>query len=152
MMGFHFRLDPLLSMRELERLQAQEAFSSAQRAAEEAAMHLDAASTALHNFVTALEERRSRGMTAWEWAATGRQHEGLGAQERVARRELDRALVVLGSRRLELEKALRQEESLQRLRERQWAEHQVAALQSEQVEMDELARLAHLSRREVEWL
>jgi flagellar export protein FliJ len=149
MKPFQFRLSHVLSVREMETLRAQEALASAQMAATEAAVHLQAARSARQAFSRELEVRRGAGMAAWEWAATGRQHEELSRAETAASETLQRALEMVAARQGDLEGALRREESLQHLKEQQWEEYRQADLQAEQADNDEMARTMRLSRKGV---
>lgn len=149
MRSFRFSLQRVLTVRELETLQAQQALAGAQAAAKEAAAALAEIRAARQEFVVKLEERRARGMVAWEWTATSRHHEALSRQEGLAANALHAALERVATRQVELERALQREQVLEQLRDQQQAAYQYAEQLAEQAAIDEMAQRTRLVHKGV---
>ena len=146
MAPFRFTLEKVLTVREMETLQAHEVLVAAQSRAVEASLMMDEARRARQAFAARLEERRERGMAAWEWAASSRQHESLSRAESAAADLVQRAQEGVAAARVQLEGALAREEALNKLRERQWEEFRSTELLAEQAINDELAQIMRLRK------
>lgn len=145
--GFHFSLERVLNVRETQTLQAQQMLAEAQTLAGRALATLLEARAAREAFAERLAGRRLAGMQAWEWAAADRQYDMLCQAVRWAEEAHAEALKVVDDRRLQLQEAMRREDMLLSLRDRQLEAFQVEELRAEQATVDELAQAMRRTAR-----
>jgi flagellar FliJ protein len=141
---FRFNLEKVLKVRQLETLKAKQALAEAQLLAGQAWAASEQARAARVAFEGEMERRRSRRITAGEWAALSEQHDQLTAREKEAARRLHEALALVAERRSQLEEAQRREKALEKLREQQFEAYLHEEQLAEQAEVDEMAQ--NLSR------
>lgn len=149
MRRFKFGLEKVLRIREMATMRAKEALAQAEFARNRAATSLAEATRAKEAFAARLQERRSRGMAAWEWVQSSQQHVALRLSEQAAQEGLQAAIAEVAARREALTVARQAEEALQKLRERQREAFIYAEEQAEQAAIDEMAQMMRRLHKEV---
>lgn len=140
MKPFRFRLEKLLNIRQQQSKLAKNALAQARIRSRQAATYLESARAERLASEQTLLKRRSRRMTALEWALADQVHDAVVQRERQAHQALEVARMEEERRRAELIDAERREKTLDRLKERRAEEHRYAMEAWEQAQIDEMGQ------------
>lgn len=138
---FHFRLDNLLHLRAALEKDAERALARALQAEREAEMHLESLKERRRAVLEAKRAEAGRLLDLEQWRATERYLVALDRLDARAREALEDAHGATEACREALKKAHRDRLSLERLKDRRRAQHDLEQSRLETIQMDELAML-----------